>query len=339
MKFLITALGSYGDVHPMVGLGATLQSRGHRAAIITNPHFQKMVESMGIEFLPLGTDAEYHELAHHPDLWNPMKGPPLIMRLMVQSLRELYRLIDANVDPGETVLVAHVFDFASRTHHELHGTPMASVHFAPVGLRSFDESPQMFRMLMQPWLPKWFRRFQYWLADKVVDHLIAGEINCTAQRSGPAAGEAGHARVVLLAADGASACSPSGLPRRNPIGHRIRGSPDFRCGTKRSTRSCHPSRRISCQPAMPPSCSHRVPPTPTRIGSSPRRSRRVRDSTGEGFLLSRYRDHIPEVAARRRDPLRVRAVQSTAATRCGARASRRHRHVQPRACRLGYLRS
>jgi rhamnosyltransferase subunit B len=177
MKFLITALGSYGDVHPMVGLGATLQFRGHRAAIITNPHFQKLVESMGIEFIPLGTDAEYNELAHHPDLWNPMRGPQMIMRLMVQSLRELYQLVESNVEQGETVLVAHVLDFASRNYHDLHGTPMASIHFAPVGLRSFDESPQMFKMLMQPWLPKWFRRLQYWLADKMVDRLIGGEIN------------------------------------------------------------------------------------------------------------------------------------------------------------------
>ena len=176
-KFLITALGSYGDVHPMVGLGAALQARGHRAAIISNPHFQELIESMGLEFLALGTAAEYHELAHHPDLWNPMKGPPLIMRLMAKSLRQLYSIVEANVVAGETVLAAHCLDFASRIHHELHGTPMASIHFAPLGLRSFHQSPQMFRMLMQPWLPQWFRRFQFWLADKVVDYIVAGEIN------------------------------------------------------------------------------------------------------------------------------------------------------------------
>lgn len=177
MKFLITALGSYGDVHPMVGLAATLQSRGHRAAIITNPHFQTMVESMGIEFIPLGTEVEYNQLAHHPDLWHPIRGAQMIMRTMVQSLRELYKLIENNIDPGRTVLVAHVLDFASRNYHDLRSTPMASVHFAPVGLRSFDQSPLMFKMLMQPWLPKWFRRLQFWIADKVVDRLIGGEIN------------------------------------------------------------------------------------------------------------------------------------------------------------------
>ncbi|MDZ4656245.1 MAG: glycosyltransferase [Bythopirellula sp.] len=182
--FLITALGSYGDVHPMVGLGAALQARGHRAAIISNPHFQSLIESMGLEFLPLGTAEQYHELAHHPDLWNPMKGPLLIMRLMAQSLRELYDIIDANVIAGETVLGAHCLDFASRIHHDKHGTPLASIFFAPMGLRSFHQSPQMFRMLMQPWLPKWFRRFQFWLADKFVDYLVARQINALRQDLG-----------------------------------------------------------------------------------------------------------------------------------------------------------
>jgi UDP:flavonoid glycosyltransferase YjiC (YdhE family) len=177
MKFLLTALGSYGDVHPMVGLGAALKTRGHEVAIVTNPRFQPIVERMGIEFLAFGSANEYHELAHHPHLFNPVRGPSLIMGLMARTVRELYKIIDDNVDRGQTVLGAHVLDFASRTHHDLHGTPMASIHFAPVGLRSFYESPQMFRMLMQPWLPKWFRRLQYWLADHVVDYLIGGAIN------------------------------------------------------------------------------------------------------------------------------------------------------------------
>lgn len=177
MKFLLTALGSYGDVHPMVGLGAALRSRGHTAAIITNPHFQPMVESVGLEFLPFRTAEEYRTLAHHPDLFNPMKGPPLIMRLMASTLRELYDIISDNVIPCETILCAHCLDYASRCHQERHGTPLASIHFAPIALRSFDQSPQMYRMLMQSWLPRWFRRLQYWLADKVVDYLIAGELN------------------------------------------------------------------------------------------------------------------------------------------------------------------
>ncbi len=177
-------MGSYGDVHPKVGLGAAHKSRGHAVAIISNPHFQKLVESMGLEFLALGTADEYHQLAHHLDLWHSSRGPQIIMRLMARTLRELYTVIDANVRPGETMLAAHCLDFASRIYHDKHGTPMASIHFAPMGLRSFHQSPQMFRMLMQPWLPPWFRRLQYWLADKVVDYLLAGEINALRKELG-----------------------------------------------------------------------------------------------------------------------------------------------------------
>ncbi len=178
MRFLISALGSYGDVHPMLGLGSALSQRGHQVSVITNPHFQPLVESVPLDFIPLGTAEQYDQLAHHPDLWNPLRGPKLVMRTaMADSLRDLYRIVHEQVVPGETVLVAHCLDLASRIHQEKYGTPMASVHFAPVGLRSFYESPQMYWMLMQSWLPRWFRRFQYWLADKVVDQVVCPELN------------------------------------------------------------------------------------------------------------------------------------------------------------------
>jgi len=178
MRVLMTALGSYGDVHPMVGLGAAMLARGHQVTILTNPHFQKVVESTGLEFLPIGTAEEYDELAHHKDLWHPFRGPTMVLRTCIeQALRPIYEGIESHYRPGETLLVAHVLDMASRVFQEKHGAPMASVHLAPVGLRSFYESPQMFGMFMADWLPRWFRRAQYGLADKYLDRLLAPELN------------------------------------------------------------------------------------------------------------------------------------------------------------------
>ncbi len=178
MHYLMTALGSYGDVLPLVGLAQAMRGRGHQATVIANPHFQPIIEAAGVEFLPLGTVEEYHELAHHPDLWNPVRGPIFIMQTTVRKfLRPLYELIDDNVVAGETVLVAHCLDFASRVHQDKYGTPVASVHLAPVALRSFHESPQMFKMLMQDWWPGWFRKAQFWLADRLLDRIIAPELD------------------------------------------------------------------------------------------------------------------------------------------------------------------
>ena len=177
MRLLITALGSYGDVFPMVGLAQAMLGRGHQVGILANPHFQSYIEAEGIDFIPVGTEADYQELAHHPDLWHPIRGPIFVIRTTTNRyLRTLYKTIDEHVVPGETVLVPHGLDFASRIHQDKHGTKVASVQFAPVALRSYRQSPQVFGLLMNDWVPVWLRKFQFWLAEKLVDRLVGPEL-------------------------------------------------------------------------------------------------------------------------------------------------------------------
>lgn len=177
MRLLMSALGSYGDVLPIVGLAAALKERGHEAIVIANPHFQPVVESAGVGYLPLGTEEEYDELARHPDLWHSLWGALLVMRIgMSGYLRRLYDVIDANHSP-DTVLVAHCLDLASRVHQDKYGTPVASVHLAPLTLRSYHEMPQYFGMLRQKWVPRWLLRAQFWVGDCIVDRVVAGELD------------------------------------------------------------------------------------------------------------------------------------------------------------------
>ncbi len=178
MRLLMTALGSYGDVFPIVGLGAAMHARGHRVSVLTNPHFQSVVETAGLEFLPLGTTEEYDELAHNKDLWDPVRGPMVVLRMGVeQALRPVFESLEREYLAGETVLVAPILDMASRVFQEKYDAPMASIHLAPVGLRSLHESSLMFGMRMEAWVPRWFRRAQYWAADKFIDRLLGTELN------------------------------------------------------------------------------------------------------------------------------------------------------------------
>ena len=169
MHFLLTALGSYGDVHPMVGLGATLRKRGHQVTLITNPYFTDVVASAGLELLSLGTAEEYLEMLNLPHLWHPYRAIGLVFRIAVAGkLRELYRLVDSNYVAGETTLVAHPLDAASRVYHEAHRAPLAAVTYSPVSFWSDQAPPDLGTPTVSHLMPWWANRAQFWLGNRLV---------------------------------------------------------------------------------------------------------------------------------------------------------------------------
>lgn len=178
-QFIITALGSYGDVHPMVGLGSALAARGNRVKIVTNPYFEDVVIGAGLELLPLGTREAYIELSQHPDLWHPIRGPKLVLtHACAKMLRPLYELIMDNYVPNGTVLCGHTMDLASRVIGEKLGVPMASVLFAPGVLWSIYDSPRLKGAFLGPRVPRWLKRLQFRMSDSLfVQPLLGSELN------------------------------------------------------------------------------------------------------------------------------------------------------------------
>jgi len=55
---VIAAMGTRGDVVPLVGLGDRLQRAGHRVAVATAEAFRGLVEPAGLEFRQLPGDPE-----------------------------------------------------------------------------------------------------------------------------------------------------------------------------------------------------------------------------------------------------------------------------------------
>jgi len=175
----MTAIGSYGDVHPMVGLGSALAARGHGVKIVTNPYFEEVVTGAGLEFVPLGTRDDYIRLSQHPDLWHPTRGPRMVLRqASVAMLRPLYDQLIAHYVPGETVFCAHCMDLAGRVASEKLGAPLASVVFAPGVLWTVNDTPRLKGALLGPRVPRWLKRLQFGAADKwLVQMLLGGELN------------------------------------------------------------------------------------------------------------------------------------------------------------------
>ena len=60
-QFVIYALGTGGDIDPMVALGIELIRRGHRVSFLSNDYFQPRIDAAGLEFISVGTIEQYHQ--------------------------------------------------------------------------------------------------------------------------------------------------------------------------------------------------------------------------------------------------------------------------------------
>jgi sterol 3beta-glucosyltransferase len=56
MKIALLTLGTRGDVQPYAVLGHALRQRGHRVVLATAQNFKELVESYGLEFVPVEAD-------------------------------------------------------------------------------------------------------------------------------------------------------------------------------------------------------------------------------------------------------------------------------------------
>ena len=134
--FLLTPVGSSGDVHPFIGIGRTLRARGHDVTILTAEPFRTVCERAGLRFVEVHSQAEFDEMTRHPDLWHRRKGLTLILRKVASVLRPHYELISSVYEPGRTVLVAHALAFAARVFEDANQAPAATIHLAPSIFRS-----------------------------------------------------------------------------------------------------------------------------------------------------------------------------------------------------------
>jgi rhamnosyltransferase subunit B len=176
--FLLTPVGSSGDVHPFIGIGRTLRARGHDVTIVTAEPFRVLIERDGLRFVQLHSQAEFDEITRHPDLWHARKGLTLILRKLASALRDHYALISSVYEPGRTVLVAHALAFAARVFEDAHHAPAATIHLAPSIFRSDGQQPASIPGVDLSPLPVWIKRSAMWLVDRVLlDPQIVPALN------------------------------------------------------------------------------------------------------------------------------------------------------------------
>jgi rhamnosyltransferase subunit B len=184
LHVLLPTMGSAGDVHPFIALGAALQARGHRATILTNPIFQALIEAQGIGFLAVGSAAEANAAIANPELWHLRKGFKVIAQVIVPAIAEIYRLIEKHAD-SHTVVAFSSLAIGARVAQEKLGVPSASVHLQPSVIRTLVDQGMMGNVRLSASRPKWFKAGLFRIIDAVIlDRRLKAPLNDLRARLG-----------------------------------------------------------------------------------------------------------------------------------------------------------
>ena len=178
MKALLIPVGSAGDVHPYLAIGAALKARGHDVTMVANPYFASLVETTGLDLRLWGTLDQYDTLTKHPDLWHRERGTQIIAAALRLGMPELYQIVRAESERGPFVMVAHGLAFAARTAHEALRLPLVTIHLQPSSILSVYDAP-----VLHPWLtsinrlPVAVKRLVFWVIDREADRVFGPAIN------------------------------------------------------------------------------------------------------------------------------------------------------------------
>ena len=178
LRILLAAIGSSGDVNPVVGLGRALRARGHHVALATNAFFADLVRESGLEFIELGTKEEAETIMNDPRLWHPWRGFPCIVEgAILPNLRRLYAIIEERRGPG-CVVAATTLCLGARVAQDRLGVPTATLNLQPSVFRSHVDNGRLGGLDMGPRMPHFVKKAVFWAMDTLyVERLIGPRLN------------------------------------------------------------------------------------------------------------------------------------------------------------------
>lgn len=176
---VLTALGSRGDVNPMLAIAQGLIARGCQVRVLMPETYVPLATRLGIDALSVIDQEAFTSQLLDPRIWQPGAGAKLLLGdLVPQALPVMVALLESLYQPGRTVLISHPLDFASRVFRELHpDVRLVNLFLSPVVFRSFVEPPRVMdsrmlagalRLIDALGLTRPFMRAAFWCADKTV---------------------------------------------------------------------------------------------------------------------------------------------------------------------------
>jgi rhamnosyltransferase subunit B len=178
VHFLLTSIGSHGDINPFIAVGAALGARGHEVTLLANDHFRDQAIEAGLHHEPLGETFDLTDLAKYPDVMHARRGPEAVFEHMVYPMvRETFvRISEIHARRKIDAVAHHHISFGAPWACERLGIPAACVALAPMMWFASDDA---FAVL--PWMPmrppRWLTKLLLFVLPPMMRHRFDGRFN------------------------------------------------------------------------------------------------------------------------------------------------------------------
>ena len=140
MRILLSAIGSRGEMQPLLALAVELKSLGHQSRLAVPPNFSEWIESYGVPCIPVGPDVR--KLTGGTAPAKPVKPSPAQMQQMAeQMVRYQFQLLLDAAAEADVIVGVGALQIASPSVAEARGLPYVYATYCPQTLPSPDHPP------------------------------------------------------------------------------------------------------------------------------------------------------------------------------------------------------
>ncbi|MGU3536878.1 nucleotide disphospho-sugar-binding domain-containing protein [Methylobacterium sp. A54F] len=169
MQVHLVAVGTHGDVLPFIAIGTELKRRGHAVALAAPAPFAASAARAGLDFHPLGSEADYDAFAASPDLWHPRRGIEALFAYVSRLTEETCTWLGAGWRRAGGLVAASPLSLGARVAQDLYGLPLVTVHVMPFLIESRHAPPVLPGLPLPGFLPA---RLRHWLGRGADDFVI-----------------------------------------------------------------------------------------------------------------------------------------------------------------------
>jgi vancomycin aglycone glucosyltransferase len=140
MRLLLSAIGSRGDVQPLVALASQLMALGQEVRLCVPPDFRDWIGSLGIPLTPIGPELR-KAAASSPQATPTPLSPERRRQLAEASVATQFETIAAAAQDCNIIVAAAALQIAARSVAEKMGIPYIFAAYCPTVLPSPHHAP------------------------------------------------------------------------------------------------------------------------------------------------------------------------------------------------------